>query len=366
MKTALIHDHLTQDGGAERVLRVLSKMHKDAPIFTLAYKPEKFDPPIPGKVITSFLTKFPLKYIKFKWLLPLMPTATEHYKLHNYTLIISSTSSFAKGIIPQPGATHICYCHTPTRYLWTDTHEYIQNLKIPKILKKILPYYLSRLRQWDKLAAERVDFFIANSKTVQERIERFYNRESTIIYPPIETKKFKISNQPKKYYLAGGRIMAYKKFDLIVETFNKLNIPIKIFGDGPFLEELIERANPNIEFLGRVSDEERSELFSNCIAFINPQEEDLGMTPLECMASGRPVIAYGVGGNTETVVEGETGVLFYKQTWQTLADTIIKFDHNTFIPEEIKEYAENFSVERFEDQMRDFTKKALETKKHQK
>lgn len=350
-KIALVHDHLTQDGGAERVLRVLSDMYPSAPIYTLAYKPEKFDPPITGEVRTSFLNRFPFTRMPFQWLLPLMRHATEQYDLREYDIVISSVSSLAKGIITRPDAIHLCYCHTPTRYLWTEMHDYVSRLNAPGIVKRFLPLYLSRLREWDRHAADRVDQFIANSHTVRERIMKYYRADARVVFPPVDTHLFSVSNDPKTYFLAGGRVMAYKKFDLIVETFNRLRLPLKIFGSGPMLEELKAKAKDNIEFLGRVSDEEKAKLYQGCIAYLNPQEEDLGITVVEAMAAGRPVIAYGKGGATETIIKGTTGTFFYDQTWECLADTLVRFDHTQFDPDAIKAHSDKFSHDVFKQQI---------------
>ncbi|HBU28172.1 TPA: glycosyltransferase family 4 protein [Candidatus Uhrbacteria bacterium] len=352
-KIALVHDHLTQDGGAERVLRVLSSLYPNAPIYTLAYKPERFDPPILGTVRTSFLNRFPFTLLPFQWLLPLMPHATEQYDLREFDIVISSVSSLAKGIITRQDAVHLCYCHTPTRYLWTEMHEYVQNLSVPTVVKKILPLYLSRLREWDRHAADRVDQFLANSATVRQRILKYYRSDARVVFPPVDTESFSVSDQPKTYFLAGGRIMAYKKFDLIVETFNRLRLPLKIFGSGPQLDELQAIAKDNIEFLGRVSDQEKADLYQNCIAYLNPQEEDFGITVIEAMASGRPVIAYAKGGALETVVEGVTGTFFDEQTWECLADTLIQFDPSRFDPQTIKAHSDQFSHEAFTHQIQE-------------
>ncbi|HJN85245.1 MAG TPA: glycosyltransferase [Patescibacteria group bacterium] len=352
MKVALVHDHLTQDGGAERVLRVLSSMFPDAPIYCLAHNKDKFKASDEMEIRTSFLEKPPFSLVKFEWLLPFMPAATEHHDLREFDLVISSSSAMAKGVIPGTNAQHICYLHTPTRYLWTDMHDYVANLQVPGVVKKVLPHYLSYLRQWDKMAADRVNVFIANSKTVSERIQTFYQKDSVVIYPPVDTHEFSVSDAPKTYFLAGGRITNYKKFDLVVDAFNRVGLPIKIFGSGPFLQELKERAKGNIEFLGRVTDEHKAQLYKDCVAYLNPQEEDFGITAVEAMACGRPVIAYGKGGTTETVIEGKTGTLFNEQTWEGLADAVIRFKHEEFDPNEIRTFAESFSHDRFKKQMR--------------
>lgn len=360
-KIALVHDHLTQDGGAERVLRVLYEMYPDAPIYTLAHKPDRFKAPEDAEIRTSFLQKFPFSLVKFEWMLPLMPAATEHYDLREFDVVVSSVSSCAKGIITRSDATHVCYCHTPTRYLWTEMHDYVSRLRLPGIVKRFLPLYLSRLRQWDKHAAERVDHFIANSDTVRQRIDKYYRKPAEVIFPPVDTHEYSISNEPKTYFLAGGRIMAYKKFDLIIEAFNRVGLPLRIFGSGPQFDEYKAMAKENIQFVGRVTDAEKARLYQNCIAYLNPQEEDFGITVIEAMAAGRPVIAYSKGGATETVVEGQTGTFFHEQTWEDLADTCFRFDHTKFDPESIKEHAEQFSKSAFKQRMGDYVARAYES-----
>lgn len=355
MKLALIHDHLTQNGGAERVLEAFQAIWPNAPTFTLIYDQEKMASHFGKRDIrTSFLQRMPLSLSKPRWYLPLMPTATESYDLSDYDVIVSSSSAFSKGVIPATNAIHICYCHTPTRYLWSDSHSYVEELNVPGIVKRILPPVLSGLRAWDRLAAERVDYFIANSETVRHRIKRYYQKESDVIHPPVEFDEFAISDAPKTYYLIGGRLVAYKRYDLVVQAFSKLNIPLKIYGTGPMEQELKRMAGPNVQFLGRVSNEQKAHLFSNAIAFLHPQEEDFGITPLESMAAGRPVIAYGKGGALETVIDGKTGVLFNEQSWEEIADTVLHFEEKRFDPNAIRKHAENFSLNRFHREMRDY------------
>jgi len=361
VKLALVHDHLIQDGGAEKVLRVFHDLWPAAPTFTLLYEKTAF-PDFQNKTIkTSWLQKLPLALKKYQWYLPLMPAATEGYNLSNFDVVVSSSSAFSKGAITKPGTTHICYCHTPTRYLWSDTHSYISELHAPKFIKMFLPPLLSHLRVWDHAAAQRVDVFVANSKTVQDRIKKYYNRDSVIIHPPVETEKFSISSEPKKYFLVGGRLVPYKRYDLIVEAFNRTGLPLKIFGTGPIENDLKKIAKPNIEFLGRISDEERAKLFAGCLAFLHPQEEDFGITPVEAMAAGRPVIAYRKGGAMETVVEGVTGEFFDEQIWEELADHLIRFDEKKYNPQTIKTHAEKFGVERFKNKMNELIIKVAPT-----
>ncbi|MFA6514421.1 MAG: glycosyltransferase [Patescibacteria group bacterium] len=364
MKVALIHDHLAQDGGAEKVLKVLTDMFPDAPIYTLLYEKKQVDKYFRGrKIETSVIQKLPGGIKHYQWYLFFMPLAVEFFDLRGYDLVISDTSSFAKGVITSTDTLHICYCHTPTRYLWSDTHQYINELKYNKWFKKIISLVLNRIRMWDRIAADRVDLFIANSKTVQKRITKYYRRESEVIYPPVETEKFQVldlSNQKPedRYFLIGCRLAPYKRVDIVIEAFKKLgaDYKLKIFGDGVDLERLKNMVgeSSNIEFLGRVSESEKANLFSNAQAFINPQEEDFGITVVESMAAGRPVIAYQKGGATETVIEGKTGLFFKEQTTEALAEVIKNFKSSDFNPQEIREWAEKFSVNNFKNQINSF------------
>jgi glycosyltransferase involved in cell wall biosynthesis len=364
MKLALVHDHLTQEGGAEKVLKIFQEIWPKAPTYTLFYNPKKLGDLFSGiEIKTSFLQKIPGAVNHYQWFLPLMPTATESYNLMNYDIILSSCSALAKGVITNSNSLHICYCHTPTRYLWSDTHRYVEESHYPRWVKKIIPMVLTHLRTWDQLAAQRVDVFVANSKTVAERIKKYYRRQSVIIHPPVQTEKFFISNETGNYYLTGGRLVAYKRFDLAVSAFNQLGIRLKIFGEGPELKKLQKIAKPNIEFLGKVSQKDLTKLYSHCLAFVHPQIEDFGITAVEAMASGRPVIAYGVGGACETVVQGFTGTFFNDQTWEALADTIVRFKPDNFDSQKIKEYANQFNVPRFKQEIKELVEHEWEKKK---
>jgi len=356
MKIALVHDYLVQDGGAEKVLEVLQDIWPEAPTFVLFFDKEKMSQFANKDIRTSFLQRFPFATKKYQWYISLMPTATEHYDLREFDVVISSTSAFAKGILTRPDAVHICYCHTPTRYLWTDTQSYIRELRVPTFIKALLPPILSRLRMWDHQAADRVDYFIANSQTVSDRIKKYYRKNSQVIYPPVETTHFHISPKPKTYFLTGGRLVAYKRFDLVIEAANKTGVPLKIFGTGPVEADLRKMANANIEFLGRVSEKEQRELYANAKAFIHPQEEDFGITPVEAMASGTPVIAYKKGGATETVVEGLSGEFILTQSVDELADHFKNFDQTKYDPMKIKAHAEKFNRETFVEKMREIVK----------
>ncbi len=355
MKIALVHDFLVQDGGAERVLKCLSEMYPEAPIYVWFYDPEKVDPYFKTKdVRTSFIQKLPFVKTHYQWYLPLLPAATDSFDFSGYDVVISSSSSFIKGIITPPKTLHICYCHTPPRYLWTDTHEYVRNLRKTSIIKKFLPFYLTKLRMYDALSAQRVDVFVSNSENVARRIKNYYRRDSTVIPPPVEVHEDFMVARQGNYFLSGGRLMAYKRFDLIIKAFNMLRLPLIVFGTGRDERELRRMARDNIVFVGRVDDAKRNQLFAECLAFINPQEEDFGITPVEAMAHGRPVIAFRSGGNLETVDEHVTGEFFDYQTWEHLAETILRFRRERFNSEIIRQHAKNFSVEQFQVRMRKF------------
>jgi len=371
MKVALIHDHLAQDGGAEKVLKVLADMFPDAPIYTLLYEKKNADKYYKGrKIETSIIQRLPGGVRFYQWYMPFMPMAVEFFDLTQFDVVISDTSSFAKGVITSTKTLHICYCHTPTRYLWSDTHQYLKELKYNKYIKKVISLILNYVRIWDRLAADRVDVFIANSKFIAKRISKYYKRDSTIIFPPVDTDNFKVADSIGDYFLIGGRLAPYKRVDIVVEAFNQLRIKnyelrigdksvkskLKIFGDGVDMERLkkLAEGNPDIEFLGRIDDKEKAEAYSKCIAFINPQEEDFGITVVEAMAAGRPVIAYKSGGAMETVIEGVTGRFFNNQTAEDLVEVLQSFNPGQFDSGKIRMHAEQFSTERFKKKIKDF------------
>ncbi len=365
MKIAIVHDHLVQDGGAERVAKELLEIFPKGDFFTLLHNKNHFNNFSKQPIKTSFLQNIPLLNKKHEWLLPLMPSATEHHDLSKYQLIISSSSIFSKGVITRPGALHICYCHTPPRFLWTDTHQYLQEIQHNALVKKILPLTLTKLRLWDRLASERVDHFLANSLEVQKRIKKYYNRESQVIYPPVDTSKFHITGKVDNYFLAGGRFVGYKRFDLIIQAFNRLNLPLKIFGAGPLEKKLQKMARNNIQFLGKIKDKEKIELLSRARAFINPQQEDFGITAVESMSAGRPVIAYKKGGALETIIDRETGNFFDEQTWESLAYAVLRFKETDFRPEIIKNHAQKFDRQIFEEKIKNFVLQKIEQRKNE-
>ena len=354
MNLALAHDYLVQDGGAEQVLRVMQDIWPKAPTHVLFHDAKKIPDFDKKDIRTSYLQKLPLALKHYQWYLMLMPSAIESLDFSAHDVVVSSASAFAKGLITRDNAIHICYCHSPTRYLWSDTHSYIEELNVPRPIKALLPPLLSRLRLWDRQAADRVDFFIANSEAVKKRIKKYYRRDSTVIHPPVDISRFHLSEGSKDFFLTGGRLVPYKRFDLAIEAANRTGLPLVIFGSGPAEKALRAMAGPSVRFVGRVSDKVRARLFAEAKAFINPQEEDFGITPVESMASGRPVIAFRRGGSTESVVEGLSGEFFDEQCWEELADHLIRFDENRYDPTVIRKHAEKFGTERFQRELQKF------------
>ncbi len=355
-KVALVFDWMTTPGGAEKVNLVLHEMFPDAPIFTSIYNEKKL-PEFSNAIInTSFVNKLPFAKNKHQLYLSMMPYAYEQFDLSNFDIVISSSHACAKGIITKPETMHVCYCHTPMRYAWDNWHSYIREYKMNPIIKWLGKRRIHKLRIWDRLSAERVDHFMANSNTTKQRITKYYGKPSTVIHPMIDAKQYQSADHTKGYYLAVGRLIPYKKFDLIVDTFNQIGLPLKIVGTGIMEGELRKRAKSNIEFLSYVPDDELERLYAECEALIFPQLEDFGITPLEAMASGRPVIAYGKGGALDTVIDGKTGVLFDKQTPMHLKKAIEEYQTNKskFIRKDLQEHAAQFDKTQFQKKLMDY------------
>ena len=357
MKVAIIHDYLNQYGGAERVVEVLHEVFPRAPIYTSIYIPENMPESFKSMDIrTSYMQKLPFLNKHFKKYLLLYPGAFRSFKLKEYDLVLSSSSSFAKGINIDKKTCHICYCYTPTRFIW-DHDNYMSREDPGRAFKAIIPIAVKKLKKLDLEAIKGVDYFAAISKIVKDRIRKYYNRDSIVIYPPVETSKFKISGGEKKYFLIVSRLNPYKKIDLAVEAFSRLPYKLKIVGTGPYMQTLKKMAvSKNIEFLGKVSDAKLADAYSRCRAFIFPGEEDFGIAPLEAQASGRPVIAYAAGGALETVDGKTTGLFFKTASAKALIEAVERFtkDEKKFKPDEIRKHALNFSKEIFKAGLLEF------------
>ena len=353
-KVALVHDFLNQYGGAERVLSVLTEIFPEAPIYTLLYDPKKMRGKFKNAdVRPSFLQKFP-KILKKrpKWLLPFLPTAPETFNLRDYDLVISSSGAWSKGIIVKPKTIHICYCHSPMRFAWDWNEKYLGEQNLGKGRRIFARLLLNYVRMWDKAAADRPDFFIANSRATETRIKKYYGRESEVVYPPVNVKSAVTEkNESKDYFLIVSRLSPYKKVEVAVEAMNKLNLPLVVIGEGApkYVKYLKSIAGPKTKFLGWKSDEETKKYFAACRAFIFPGEDDFGIAPVEAMSFGKPVIALRKGGATETIIEGETGEFFEESAIEVLADAVRRFQENekNYDPAKIRAQAEKFSKDKF-------------------
>lgn len=354
MRVALVHDYLTQYGGAERVLEEFAIMFPNAPIFTLIYNPKTTGYVFEGRDIrTSFLQKIP-KASSFYRLFPLlMPMAVEKFDFSQFDIVLSSSASFAKGIITGSNTLHACYCHSPMRYAWLDYKKITGNSTYPAMISRFIPFLLPYIRLWDSQSSHRVDAYMCNSKFIRKKIKKYYQRDATIIYPPLNFDHFYIS-KPKDYFLLVGRMVPYKRFDIAIDAFNDLNLPLKIVGTGPEFNNLKKRAKKNIEFLGLVSEESLSKYYSEARALIFPQEEDFGITALESMACGRPVIAYGAGGALESITEGASGLFFEEQNPESLKAAVMKFQSKNFDPQKIRESVAKFDRLNFHESVYSF------------
>ncbi|MFH1671177.1 MAG: glycosyltransferase [Candidatus Portnoybacteria bacterium] len=372
MKIALVHDYLISFGGAERVFLNLKKIFPQAEIYTLLYDRKNMGKYFPKtRINTSFLQKFPRFWRKrHKYLLPFLPTAPESIDLRKFDLVISSSSSFIKGVITRPKAIHICYCHSPMRFGWDAYASYIKEQRKGFLTNAAIQIMMHYIRLWDKSAANRVDYFIANSKSTAQRIRKYYHQEAQVIYPPVNTRIgqgiLKNTNPSgQNFFLIVSRLTPYKRIDLAVKAFNKLELPLVIIGQGPDRKRLEKMAESNIRFLGWQSDEAVREYYQNCQAFIFPGEDDFGIAPVEAMSFSKPVLAFRKGGATETIIEGVTGEFFDEPVVESLADGIrrLLLNINNYSPIVIKKRAEKFSPERFETEIKEFVINALEQRK---
>jgi glycosyltransferase involved in cell wall biosynthesis len=349
--TALVVSWLNQYGGAERVLEAVHSLYPDAPIFTSIYSPGTMPKAYRDwDIQSSFLARlpFPPKYQRFY--LPFYPRAFESLDLDGYHPILSITSAFAHGVRVPRGARHFCYCLTPARFLWNYS-DYADREQIPAAARAFLSLLIPFLRDWDHRAATRVTEFIAISQTVRARIAQHYGRDSIIIHPPVDVERFRVAQTRGDFFLIISRLVPYKRIDLAVQAFNQLGLPLVIAGDGRDRARLEMLAQPNVRFLGRVSDAEQHELFAQCRAFIFPGEEDFGISPLEANACGKPVIAYAAGGALETVVEGVTGEFFNAPSVASIAQAVSRFDDGKFDSQVIRQHAEKFGVNVFKQKL---------------
>ena len=357
MKIAIIHDYLNQYGGAEKVIEVLFELFPDAPIYTSIYDQAKLPPVFKSMDIrTSYMQKLPFLGKHFKKYLLLYPGAIERFDLSEYDLILSSSSAFAKGAIKRNDASHICYCYTPMRFVW-EYESYIEKENFSRLESRILTSMIKKLKDWDLKTAGRVDYYVAISDYVKDKIKKSYNRDAEVIYRPVNTGDFKVSNTIEDYFLIVSRLNAYKNIDMVIRVFNELGLNLRIIGDGPYRKILQDMAkNKNIEFLGKVDYEVLKEAYGKYRAYIFPGKEDFGITPVEAQSSGRPVIAFAQGGALETVADGVTVLFFNENTEISLAEAVKKFLklEDSFEKNKILENAKRFDTEIFKTRIMNF------------
>ncbi|MCL1939364.1 MAG: glycosyltransferase [Desulfovibrionaceae bacterium] len=348
MRVALIHYWLVTMRGGENVLEALLDLFPQADIFTHAYAPEAVSAKIrAARVNTTFIQKLPLATKAYQKYLPLMPLALEQLDLRGYDLVISSESGPAKGVLTSADTLHLCYCHTPMRYLWDMYQDYLA--ASGPITRGALRFFSHRLRLWDAASAQRVDYFAANSRNVARRIAKHYRREAEIIHPPVDVDFFSPQDgafpEPEDYYLYVGQLVGYKRVDVAVDACTRLGKKLVVIGDGPERKRLEQAAGPGVTFLGNQKKDLLRRYMQRCKALLFPGEEDFGIVPLEAMASGRPVIAYGKGGALETVIPGKTGLLFQEQNVSSLCNALEEFapDSGAFSPQVLLEHAGGFS-----------------------
>lgn len=356
MKVALVHEWLTTIGGSEKVFREIALLYPRADIYTLVAKEETIVELglQEHKVFTSFIQKLPFGKTKYRSYLPLFPYAIEQFDLSSYDLVISSSHAVSKGVLTNGNQLHICYCHSPIRYAWDLYHQYINETGLDRGFKGfVAKYILHRLRLWDVVSANRVDYFVANSNYIGRRIKKIYNRDSVTIYPNVATEDFNLSTVREDYYFTCSRFVPYKKIDVIVQAFALMpNKKLYIVGDGPDFKKIKKIATRNVELLGYQPFFVLKEYLSKAKAFVFAAEEDFGIIPVEAQASGTPVIAYGKGGSMETIIENKTGVFFHEQNPASLINAITYFEQNrsNFDHIEIANHAKSFSTQRFREQ----------------
>jgi glycosyltransferase involved in cell wall biosynthesis len=353
MKVAIIHYWLVGMRGGEKVVEALCELYPHADIFTHVYVPEMISDTINRhNIIPTFINSLPRASKMYKTYLPLMPLALEQLDLRGYDLVISSESGPSKGIIPSSDALHVCYCHTPMRYIWNMYHDYRSGAgRVARVMMPPLTHYL---RIWDVTSAARVDSFVANSATVARRIHRYYGADSVVIHPPVDTNAFSIAapSELGDYYLMAGELVSYKRPDLAVRAFNEMKLKLVVIGGGEMLDEIRRLAGPTVTVLGSQPFDVLKQHYSGCRALIFPGEEDFGMVPVEAMASGRPVVAFGRGGATETVKEGMSGVFFAEQTVEAISSAVRGLAAVEIDPEKIAAHASQFGQEQFFQRMR--------------
>jgi glycosyltransferase involved in cell wall biosynthesis len=359
MKIALLHDWIIEIAGSEKVFKEICEIIKDAEIWTIVY--DKNSLKLLGienrKVNSTIVQNFPLPKKLYRYYFFLYPIFVEQIDLSKYDIIISSSHAFIKGVLKNSNQIHICYCHTPIRYAWDLYFDYINSLN--PIFKILASYFLHKIRIWDYISSQRIDYFIANSNNVAKRIKMTYNKDAIVIHPPVDVESFEVETKKENFYITAGRMVEYKKIDIIVKTFSKLkDKKLIVIGDGPNFKKIKKLSSSNVELLGRVDFETLKNYLKKAKAFIYMADEDFGILPVEAQACGTPVIAYRKGGVLESVIENKTGLFFDYQNEESLINAILKFEkiEDKFEPYEIRKNSEKFSKEEFRKKFSEFIK----------
>jgi len=364
MKTAFAHDWLLPFAGGDKVLEALAELHPGAPIHVLVQHPEFDNAKILAHPIKrSFIERLPAGRTKYRRYLPLMPLAIEQFDLRGHELVLSTSHAVAKGVLTDADQLHVSYVHTPMRYAWDMYHAYLEDSGLTRGLRGALAKAaLHYLRLWDRQSADRADLLVANSRFVARRIAKTYRREAPVVYPPVDVARFRCDRPREDYYFTVSRMVPYKRFDLLVRAMNRLGRPFVVAGDGPEMEHVRRLAGPNVTLLGEQPDDVVTDRLERCRAFLFAAEEDFGISPVEAMAAGAPVICYGRGGTLETVADGVAGLHFGEQSVEAIADAVERFEarQGAFDAARIREHAERFSVGRFQREMTALVDRAFE------
>jgi len=361
MKIAIIHDWFTTNAGAEKVVKEFLDIYPNADIFALVdFLSDKDRKDILNnkKVTTSFIQNLPLAKTKFRNYIGLFPLAIEQFDLSEYDMILSSSHAFAKGVLTHSEQIHISYLHTPIRYAWDLYFRYLKENNLKRGFKAtILKYILHKIRIWDYSTANRVDYYIANSKYIAKRVAKIYNKNATVIYPPVDIDKFKLYKDKEDFYITVSRLVPYKKIDLIVEAFSKTNKKLVVIGDGSQMEDIKSKATANIKILGYQDDSVVLDYMQRAKGFIFAGIEDFGITPVEAMACGTPVIALKEGGLKESVKNGINGVFFEQQSTESIIEALKRFETISFKPSLVRDSVKKFGRDRFREEIKEFIKK---------
>lgn len=360
MRVAIVHEWLTKPAGSEKVVEAILPLFPEAPIYTMVHDPRATAGTVFASraIRESFIGRLPYARKHYRNYLPLMPIAVEQFDLGAFDTIISSHHAVAKGVLTRGDQLHISYVHTPARYAWDLHAQYLETRH--GIGGALARWMLHRFRLWDVAAANRVDVFVANSRTVANRIWRTYRREAQVIHPPVDVERFRADAARDDFYLVVSRLVSYKKVDLVVKAFGELGLPLVVIGDGPDDAPIRQMAHPNVRFMGHQPDDVVADQMQRCRAFIAASDEDFGIAAVEAQAAGAPVIAFGRGGATETVVEGTTGVFFKEQSRASLVEAVRAFEktRERFDSQQIAAHAQQFNRQRFQQAFAELTERA--------